>query len=51
MTRHGLAMMSTDFNSKEYYPNIQKSLCAGFFMQVAHLERTGHYLTVKDNQV
>ncbi|MAJ20093.1 MAG: hypothetical protein CMH02_00145, partial [Marinovum sp.] len=20
-------------------------------MQVAHLERTGHYLTVKDNQV
>ncbi|KAJ8366268.1 hypothetical protein AAFF_G00363300 [Aldrovandia affinis] len=23
----------------------------GFFMQVAHLERTGHYLTVKDNQV
>lgn len=51
MTRHGLAMVSTDFNSKEYYPNIQKSLCAGFFMQVAHLERTGHYLTVKDNQV
>ena len=22
-----------------------------FFLQVAHLERTGHYLTVKDNQV
>merc|ERR1719175_503949 len=31
--------------------NIRKALCAGFFMQVAHLERTGHYLTVKDNQV
>lgn len=22
-----------------------------FFLQVAHLERTGHYLTIKDNQV
>ena len=22
-----------------------------FFTQVAHLERTGHYLTVKDNQI
>ena len=22
-----------------------------FLLQVAHLERTGHYLTVKDNQV
>jgi pre-mRNA-splicing factor ATP-dependent RNA helicase DHX15/PRP43 len=26
-------------------------MLAGCFMQVAHLERTGHYLTVKDNQV
>jgi hypothetical protein len=44
-------MCSTDFNSREYYINIRKSMLAGFFMQVAHLERTGHYLTVKDNQV
>lgn len=26
-------------------------MVTGFFMQVAHLERTGHYLTVKDNQI
>lgn len=26
-------------------------MLAGYFMQVAHLEKTGHYLTVKDNQV
>ena len=35
-------------------PNISQYLPispSGFFMQVAHLERTGHYLTVKDNQV
>ena len=31
--------------------NIRKALVTGYFMQVAHLERTGHYLTVKDNQV
>lgn len=50
-TRLGVNLVSTDFNSKEYYINIRKALTAGYFMQVAHLEgRTGHYLTVKDNQ-
>jgi len=51
MNRLGLELKSADFNAKDYYANIRKSLLAGFFMQVAHLERTGHYLTVKDNQV
>ncbi|PIO59511.1 hypothetical protein TELCIR_19024 [Teladorsagia circumcincta] len=27
------------------------SSVAGFFMQVAHLQRSGHYVTVKDNQL
>ena len=26
-------------------------MAAGFFMQVAHLQKQGHYLTVKDHQV
>jgi len=51
MTRFGLELKSAEFNSKDYYSNIRKCLLTGFFMQVAHLERTGHYLTVKDNQV
>lgn len=51
MDRFNLARRSTDFNSRDYYLNIRKALVAGFFMQVAHLERSGHYLTVKDNQV
>ena len=51
MTRQQLEIKSADFNSRDYYPNIRKCLLTGFFMQVAHLERTGHYLTVKDNQV
>ena len=51
MNRCGLPMVSTDFSSRNYYTNIRKAIACGFFMQVAHLERTGHYLTVKDNQV
>eukprot|EP00887_Chlorella_sp_A99_P003973 scaffold11.g3973.t1 len=61
-TRLGVQLVSTDFHSKEYYINIRKALVAGYFMQVrkrgsrgvggevAHLERTGHYLTAKDQQ-
>ncbi|VDI33480.1 putative pre-mRNA-splicing factor ATP-dependent RNA helicase PRP1 [Mytilus galloprovincialis] len=51
MDRFNLRRTSTDFSSRDYYINIRKALVSGFFMQVAHLERTGHYLTVKDNQV
>ncbi|KFK35415.1 hypothetical protein AALP_AA5G281500 [Arabis alpina] len=51
MSRFNLRMCSTDFNSREYYINIRKAMLSGYFMQVAHLERTGQYLTVKDNQV
>jgi pre-mRNA-splicing factor ATP-dependent RNA helicase DHX15/PRP43 len=51
MQRLNLKLSSVDFSSGDYYPNIRKCLVEGFFMQVAHLERSGHYLTVKDNQV
>eukprot|EP00252_Welwitschia_mirabilis_P019416 TRINITY_DN448_c0_g1_i1.p1 TRINITY_DN448_c0_g1~~TRINITY_DN448_c0_g1_i1.p1 ORF type:complete len:143 (-),score=17.01 TRINITY_DN448_c0_g1_i1:404-832(-) len=51
MNRFNLRLCSTDFNSRDYYVNIRKALLAGYFMQTAHLERTGHYLTVKDNQM
>jgi pre-mRNA-splicing factor ATP-dependent RNA helicase DHX15/PRP43 len=51
MTKAGLKLVSTDFQSKDYYVNIRKCMVEGFFMQVAHLERSGHYLTCKDNQV
>ncbi|VDO94179.1 unnamed protein product [Soboliphyme baturini] len=51
MDRFNLKRTSTEFTSKDYYMNIRKALVSGFFMQIAHLERAGHYLTVKDNQV
>jgi len=51
MERLQIQMSSADFHDKDYYPNIRRCLVSGFFMQVAHLEKSGHYLTIKDNQV
>uniref|UniRef100_A0A915MWC7 RNA helicase n=1 Tax=Meloidogyne javanica TaxID=6303 RepID=A0A915MWC7_MELJA len=51
MDKFNLKRVSADFNSRDYYINIRKALVAGFFMQVAHLERSGHYVTIKDNQI
>lgn len=51
MDRFNLKRTSTEFTSRDYYLNIRKALVCGYFMQVAHLERNGVYLTIKDNQV
>ena len=51
MVRLDLPLVSTDFSNANYYVNLRKCLVEGMFMHVAHLERSGHYLTVKDNQV
>ena len=49
--KQNLEMNSTSPNDANYYDNIKKCLLSGFFMQTAHLERAGHYLTLKDDQV
>ncbi|KAF9328587.1 DEAH-box ATP-dependent RNA helicase prp43 [Linnemannia elongata] len=54
MERADLDLVSLPFDERPkgpYYTGIRKALCAGYFMQVAHQERSGNYLTVKDNQV
>jgi pre-mRNA-splicing factor ATP-dependent RNA helicase DHX15/PRP43 len=51
MEKYDLDLVSTDFEHRSYYTNIRRAIVAGYFMQVAHLERSGHYLTVKDNQI
>ncbi|KAI8073851.1 P-loop containing nucleoside triphosphate hydrolase protein [Gongronella butleri] len=51
MEQHDLDLISTPFEDRRYYTNIRMAIAAGYFMQVAHLERSGHYLTVKDNQL
>jgi pre-mRNA-splicing factor ATP-dependent RNA helicase DHX15/PRP43 len=49
MLRHNLRLCSTDFTSRDYSINIRKAILTGYFMRVAHAERGGNYLTVKDN--
>lgn len=53
MERHNLDLVSTPFEDKRYYTNIQMAIACGFFMQVAH--RAGGnkkaFQTIKDNQV
>jgi pre-mRNA-splicing factor ATP-dependent RNA helicase DHX15/PRP43 len=51
MRKLALPLVSTEFSDEAYYNNIRRCLCSGLFMQVAHLQRQGHYLTVKDQQV
>ena len=51
MQKLGLALVSTDYSSCDYYTNLRRCCTAGLFMQVAHLQKQGHYLTVKDQQV
>ncbi|ODV94376.1 hypothetical protein PACTADRAFT_51221 [Pachysolen tannophilus NRRL Y-2460] len=51
MERYDLDLNSTPFEDRNYWDNIRKALCAGFFMQVAK-KKSGNkgYITVKDNQ-
>eukprot|EP01124_Arcella_intermedia_P022454 TRINITY_DN3343_c0_g1_i1.p1 TRINITY_DN3343_c0_g1~~TRINITY_DN3343_c0_g1_i1.p1 ORF type:complete len:752 (+),score=116.29 TRINITY_DN3343_c0_g1_i1:332-2257(+) len=51
LQRFNIELKSTDFQSSKYYLNIRRAMVEGFFMKVAHLQKNGHYLTVKDNQV
>jgi pre-mRNA-splicing factor ATP-dependent RNA helicase DHX15/PRP43 len=46
-----LVTSDTKGNGSFCYMDIRKALTAGMFMQVAHKQRTGDYLTVKDNQI
>ena len=48
--RCGVELVSASASSPTYWSNIRKALCAGYFMQIAHQQRAGGYLTVKDNQ-
>ncbi|KAG6299893.1 DEAH-box ATP-dependent RNA helicase prp43 [Claviceps aff. purpurea] len=51
METHGLDLISTPFEDKNYYNNIRRALLSGFFMQVAMKESSGKiYRTVKDDQ-
>jgi len=48
-TKQGFQLTSMPPTSPDYFDNIKKCVLSGFFMQTAHLERAGHYLTLKDD--
>ncbi|WOL03255.1 hypothetical protein Cni_G11975 [Canna indica] len=51
MHKINLTMSSSDFSSSNSCDNIRKGLLAGYFMQVAQLDHSGDYLTVKGHHV
>lgn len=51
MERLSIPITSTPYTDKNYYPQIRKAILSGYFMQVAHMQRSGHFLTVKDGQL
>lgn len=52
MDQLGLALISTNFQDKDYYPNIRRCLLSAFFTQVAYLdkekEKLGLYVTMRE---
>lgn len=51
MTRNNVALNSIPDTSALYSPAIRKSILAGYFPHVAHHQRSGNYMIVRDNQV
>ncbi|KAJ0976428.1 hypothetical protein J5N97_018393 [Dioscorea zingiberensis] len=47
MCKFNIKLCSTDSSSCDYDDNIRKALVAGYFMQAAKLNTSGHYMTVK----
>ena len=53
LTKMNISVPQNDYNNEikgKRERRIIKSLIAGYFSQVAHLESAGYYITVKDNQ-
>ena len=48
MARFKLNLFSSDINNSI---NIRKSILAGYFIHVAHLDSTGNYITLESNKV
>lgn len=48
MARFKLDLCRIDINNTV---NIRKSILAGYFMHVAHLDTTGNYITLEGNKV
>lgn len=51
MVKKEFRIVSMDIESKLFSESIRKCILSGFFMQTAHLQRNGAYMTFRDFQV
>ena len=51
MQKQMIEIRPGNLQEEGFFDNVKKCLLEGLFMQIAHLERNGHYLTLKDDQV
>ena len=49
LANHRWNLESMPTSNPDYYTNIKKAVLSGYFMQVALLQRSGHYQTLKDD--
>ena len=49
MLKLGLKVQSRPITDPDYSVYIRKALLSGYFMQTAHLQKAGHYMTFKDD--
>ena len=49
MGQQKCSLYSRPSTDKEYYSGIKKAVLSGFFMNVALIQRNGHYQTLKDD--
>ncbi|KAI9005854.1 P-loop containing nucleoside triphosphate hydrolase protein [Phycomyces nitens] len=50
MDKNAIPINTTKASNHFYSSNIRKAICNGYFMQVAHRNSSGNYITLKDNQ-
>lgn len=50
MIRNGIQLNSTPSTSPIYSLMVKKAIITGYFSQVAHLQKSGNYMIIKDNQ-
>lgn len=49
LLKNGFEMQSIPKESKQFSTQIRKAILSGYFTQIAHLQRNGNYIVVRDN--
>ena len=49
LVKNGFEMQSIDKTDKKFSMKIRKTILSGYFTQIAHLQKNGNYIIIKDN--